>query len=94
MYFIRELQKGGQIYGKNKRDQFIVIIAWLCLILGWASSSGFILFPIGWILGKVALKKGADSSLIYKLNKYSFIIQVVIILMGVLIMFIWFLAAS
>lgn len=61
------------------------IVSWVCLLMGWVTGLGLIIFPIGMVTAKNAQSYGHDAKLIRTLNKISFGIQVALFILGFLI---------
>ena len=65
----------------NNNGGILHIVSWVCLLMGWFTGIGIILFPIGMV---TATNAGQDASLARTLNKISFGIQIVVFVIAFL----------
>ena len=66
----------------NNNGGILHIVSWVCLLMGWFTGIGIILFPIGMATATNAQQDGQDASLARTLNKISFGIQIVLFAIG------------
>lgn len=66
----------------NNNGGILHVVSWVCLLIGWFTAIGIILFPIGMATATSAQQNGQDASLARTLNKISFGIQIVLFVIG------------
>ncbi|SEI57473.1 hypothetical protein SAMN04488113_1043 [Alkalibacterium gilvum] len=59
------------------------ILSWACLLFGWMGLT-ILAFPLGIYLAGQSMKGGVDASLARKLNNWSLIITIVLIVLLVI----------
>ncbi|WP_423190236.1 hypothetical protein ACO1PF_05040 [Alkalibacterium sp. f15] len=59
------------------------ILSWVCLFLGWGMGLTILAFPLGIYLASQAMEGGVDAALVRKLNFWSLIAVVIMILLAV-----------
>ncbi|MFO8069012.1 MAG: hypothetical protein R6U02_03365 [Alkalibacterium sp.] len=64
------------------------ILSWACLFLGWMGLS-ILAFPLGVYLASQAMEGGVDAALARKLNKWSLIMIIVLVVLALLGFLLW-----
>lgn len=60
------------------------ILSWVCLFVGWGLGLSILAFPLGMYLASQAMEGGVDAALARKLNYWSLIAVIVLIVLAVL----------
>ncbi|MDZ7836336.1 MAG: hypothetical protein U5K84_14370 [Alkalibacterium sp.] len=60
------------------------ILSWACLFLGWMGLS-ILAFPLGIYLAGQAMEGGVDASLVRKLNNWSLIAVIIMIVLALIV---------
>lgn len=69
------------------------ILSWVCVLAGWMGLT-ILAFPLGMYLASKAMDGGVDATVARKVNKWSLIITIVLIVLGFLGFFLLFSASS
>jgi len=61
------------------------ILSWVSLFLGWAMGLSILAFPLGIYLAGQAMEGGVDASLARKLNNWSLIAVIIMIVLALIV---------